>query len=142
MNTNYPIEIEANDGAYTVTFPGLPYGVTQGESLEEALVNAEDVLVLVITDLIHEGEDVPEPLHGDYRHRVALPEEVALKLAFYRAFRASGITKAELGRRLNLSNTQVARLFDATHSTRPDALFAALHAVGMRVRFELEPMAA
>lgn len=133
MNTKYPIELEANDGGYTVTFPGLPFGITEGDNLAEALENAEDALVVVITTLIEDGEEVPEPLEGDYAYRVALPEDVALKVAFYRAFRALGWTKAELGRRLSWSNTQVARLFNARHGTRFNALIDALRVVGKRV---------
>lgn len=139
MNTHYPVHLEhANDGI-TVTFPGLPWGVTSGATVEEALANAEDCLVVVITSLINDSEVVPEPVAGDFEHYVALPEAVALKLAFYRAFKDSGITKAELGRRLEWRTQQVARLFDATHHTRVDHLFRAIRMLGKRVSVSLEP---
>jgi len=143
MNTLYPLSLTPDeDGGFVVEFPGLPFGVTQGDNLAEAMANAEDVLVVVVATLIEDGALVPEPLDGDFRYYVRLPEHVALKLAFYRAFGAAGINKAELGRRLHWGTQQVARLFDARHMTRVDHLFTALRALGMRMSFDLEPEAA
>jgi len=122
-----------------VTFPGLPWGVTSGATVAEALANAEDCLVVVVTSLINDGEVVPEPVAGEFDYFVVLPEDVALKLAFYRAFKESGISKAELGRRLGWRTQQVARLFDATHHTRVDHLFRAIRVLGKRVAISLEP---
>lgn len=141
MNTHYPVHLDTEDDGITVTFPGLPWGVTSGATVDEALVNAEDCLVVIVTSLINDGEVVPEPVAGDFKHFVALPEDIALKLAFYRAFKESGISKAELGRRLEWRTQQVARLFDATHHTRVDHLFRAIRALGKRVAISLEPAA-
>lgn len=137
---SYPVTLTpADEGGYVVTFPDLP-GVTQGDSLDEALTNAEDCLVVIVTSMIHDGEHVPEPSE-DGDHMVALPEDVALKLAFYRAFSAAGITRAELARRLGWHGPQVRRLFDASHRTRVDHLFRAFHALGKRVGFVVEDVA-
>lgn len=139
MSIKYPVTlIPVEEGGFVVEFPDLP-GVTQGDTLEEALEAAEDCLVVAITSMIHEGEDVPEPTEGE--HRVTLPEEVGLKLEFYRAFRASGVSRAELGRRLGWHGPQVRRLFDAGHSTRPVDLFRAFRAIGKRVGFVVEDAA-
>ena len=40
----YPALIDGEDGAYGVTFPDLPGVVAMGETLDQALVNAEDAL--------------------------------------------------------------------------------------------------
>lgn len=137
MTTQYPIILHpADEGGFAVEFPDLP-AWTQGETVEECLEMAEDCLEVTIVSLIHDGDDIPEPsAKGD--HFVALSEEVALKLAFYRAFKASGITKAELGRRLKWHGPQVQRLFSADHRTRTDRLLAAFHALGKRVSFVVE----
>ena len=48
------------EGGYTVTVPVLPGCVTQGETLEEAIVMAKDAVQLYIESLIADGEPVPE----------------------------------------------------------------------------------
>lgn len=49
------------EGGFTVTFPDLPWGVTQGESVEECLALAADVIATVLRDLIRNGETIPQP---------------------------------------------------------------------------------
>lgn len=139
MNARYPVQLDVAEDGITVTFPGLPFGITSGTTISDALEQAQDCLVVIITSLIHDGADVPEPpTKGRFKYWVELPEDVALKLAFYRSFTASGLSKAELGRRLGWHNQLVARLFDAAHATRIDKLLEAIHALGLRVRFDLE----
>ena len=55
---------------------------------------------------------------------------VAAKVELYRAFTASGISKAELGRRLDIPKTNVDRLFNFKNHTRLDQLEAAFAALG------------
>ncbi len=107
-----------------------------GEAGKIPLDNAEDCLVVAITSLIHAGEEVPPPTSAS-DHVVTLPEDVALKLELYRAFRASKLTRAELARRLGWHGPQVRRLFDARHRTRTADLFRAFRALGKRVDFQV-----
>ena len=55
----YTIILEPDEGGYTVTVPALPGCVTQGETIEEAIVMAKDAIRLFIETLIAEGEPVP-----------------------------------------------------------------------------------
>lgn len=48
------------EGGYTVTVPALPGCITQGETLEEAIVMAKDAIQLYIESLLADGEPVPE----------------------------------------------------------------------------------
>lgn len=48
-------EPDRKAGGYAVTFPDFGYGVTQGETGEEAMEMAQDLLVLTIGDFILEG---------------------------------------------------------------------------------------
>lgn len=54
------LEPDAEDGGYTVTVPALPGCVTQGETVEECLVHAQEAIELYIEDLKAEGESIPE----------------------------------------------------------------------------------
>ena len=51
---------DPEEGGYTVTVPALPGCITQGETLEEAIAMAKDVIRLYVESLIADGEPVPE----------------------------------------------------------------------------------
>ena len=53
------LEPDPEEGGYTVTVPALPGCVTQGETIEEAIVMAKDAIRLYIETLIAEGQPVP-----------------------------------------------------------------------------------
>lgn len=54
----------AEEGGYLVDFPDFEGGVfTEGDTLEEALSNAADVLGLVLNYRLEKGETVPAPSH-------------------------------------------------------------------------------
>ena len=52
-------EPDPKAGGYVVTFPDFGYGVTQGETKEEAKEMAQDLLILTIGDYIREGKPLP-----------------------------------------------------------------------------------
>ena len=68
---------EPEEGGYSVRVPALPGCVTQGETVEECIAMAKDVIALYIEDLIASGETVPEEdeptLGGDEVPAMAIP---------------------------------------------------------------------
>ena len=75
-------EPDLKAGGYTVTFPDFGYGVTQGETDEEAMEMAQDLLMLTIGDYIREGKPLPVPARRraaagpssvPYRYRLCNP---------------------------------------------------------------------
>ena len=46
-------------GGFVVTFPGFDWGVTQGETEEEAVAMAVDALTMIIGDYIDKGKPLP-----------------------------------------------------------------------------------
>ena len=56
------IEVE-KVGGYSATFPDLPGCYTQGETLGELMVMAEDAIETHIGALRDSGEPVPKPRH-------------------------------------------------------------------------------
>ena len=52
-------EPDREAGGYVVTFPDFGYGVTQGETEEEAMEMAQDLLMLTISDNIKESKPLP-----------------------------------------------------------------------------------
>ena len=68
------LEPDPDEGGYTVTVPALPGCVTQGETIEEAIVMAKDAIRLFIETLIAEGE----PIQLEHEHPQAIIINVAV----------------------------------------------------------------
>lgn len=51
---------DEEQGGYTVTVPALPGCITEGNTIEEAIVMAKEAIQLYIESLIADGEPVPE----------------------------------------------------------------------------------
>jgi antitoxin HicB len=51
---------DTEDGGYVASVPSLPGCVTEGDTVEEALANTEDLIRLYIEDLEAHGEPVPQ----------------------------------------------------------------------------------
>jgi antitoxin HicB len=64
-----------------------------------------------------------------------------MKLAVYQAMRDQKIGKAELARRLGCHLPQVDRILDLRHSSKIEQVEAALNALGLAVRIEVEKAA-
>ncbi|MGA2182495.1 MAG: type II toxin-antitoxin system HicB family antitoxin [Bryobacteraceae bacterium] len=131
-------EPDRKAGGYTVTFPDFGYGVTQGETDEEAMDMARDLLTLTIGDYIREGRPLPEPVRrrGPRFRPVPLPALQAVKVDLYTGFLESGLKKAEFARRIGIPKTHIERLFSLRHHSRLDQIEAALAALGKRLHVE------
>ena len=130
----YPVQLAREaDGGYVVTLPDIGYGATQGDTLGEAMAQAEDLLEEAVLGMMADGEDVPLPSPAKGRPTVALPALTAAKLEAYRAMRAAGLNKKQLAERLGWQPSQVTRLFDGRHASRLDQIEAALKALGRRL---------
>lgn len=59
----YPALFTTENGlsGVDVTFPDIPGCVSQGDTAEEALLMAQEALLLHIEGMIEDGEDLPEP---------------------------------------------------------------------------------
>jgi antitoxin HicB len=131
----YPANLDADeDGGFVVTFPDFRVGVTQGETREEALTQAADLLETMVANYMAEGWDLPDPSPSTAgRPLVGLAPLVAAKAELYRAMRKAGIGEAELARRAGITPQQVPRLFDIRHASRLDQIEAAMRALGRRL---------
>jgi antitoxin HicB len=132
MNEYLALFEPAEEGGFVVTFPDFDWGVTQGDTEEEATEMAVDALEMIVADDVEKGLPLPrmsKPRGRKYRI-IRLPALSAMKAELYRAFRECGITKAALARRLGIPTANVDRLFDLKHRSRLDQIEAAFRAVG------------
>ena len=130
----WPIDlIPAEEGGFVVNFPNLPNGWSQGDTRDETLAQAEDLLEEMILGRMAHNEDVPGQSPAKGRPVVALPALTAAKFEAYRAMRAAGLNKRQLAERLGWQPSQVTRLFDGRQASRLDRIEAALNALGRRL---------
>ena len=140
----YPAVFEpAEEGGFIVRFPDFDWGVTQGDTEEEAGEMAADAVRTMIRELIRQGKEIPRPSkpRGRKRRMIRLATLDAVKAELYMAFLASGIRKAELARRLGIPKTTIDRLFDLDRQTRLNQLDAAFAALGKHLSVEVREAA-
>jgi len=128
----YPAHFEAaKEGGFVVTFPDIPEAITQGESVEDALLHAADVLESALDYYIEEGLPIPAPSKPKRgQHLVELPASYTAKILLLNEMAAQKVRPAELARRLKVTPQEVTRLIDVHHTTKIDGIAGALKALG------------
>ncbi|WP_370877136.1 GIY-YIG nuclease family protein [Kaistia dalseonensis] len=131
----YPVALVPHEnGELLVQARDLPEVLTWGKDEAEALAMAEDAIAVVIAAALEDGREIPEPSPVQAgEHLVSLPAQLSAKLAVILAWRASGISKSEMGRRLGLAEGEVRRILDPHHNTKLDKLDAAARVLGQRL---------
>jgi antitoxin HicB len=140
MNVLYPAIINFNrsDKRYNVRFPDLPEAITEGETLEEALANASEVLTLTLEGRIDEGMEIPRPSHRK-KARLIAPSARA-QAAFLLRWAKGKYTTAQIARSLKTSWPAVARLEDPRHWPNLRQLEKAAATLGHKLVISLEPL--
>jgi antitoxin HicB len=91
---------DKQEGGYVVTCRDLPEVITQGETLEEPLVEAADALEEAVAGRISDARDIPMPTDAKRGERmVSAHPSMALKAAVCPSVREAGIGDSELVRR-------------------------------------------
>jgi antitoxin HicB len=111
------------DGGYVVTFPDLPFGVTQGETADEALAEAVDCLETILAALVDHGDEIPGPSKLEAGDHLISPRAVtAAQVALYTAMRRENVSSEELAKRLDLPAIEVRRLIDLSTSPQLETI--------------------
>ncbi|MBB4004093.1 MAG: type II toxin-antitoxin system HicB family antitoxin [Aurantimonas endophytica] len=137
MRLIYPARLEADpDGGFVVTFPDVPEAISGGATRESAIGAASEVLGIALRWALRDGRDLPAASEtiGDLAIPVGASD--AMKLAVCEAFQQSGISQAELARRLGKDEKLVRRILDPDHATKLAMLEATLAVLGRRVVIE------
>lgn len=136
----YPADIvKDEDGRYVVTFPDFGWGATDGATLEEALLEAEDCLSEMLATAIKDGLAIPEPTAPAEGQFVIHPTELmATKTMLNMAVREKRIKTVELARCLNVNEKEARRILDPYHKTKLPRMAQALRGVGMRMVISFE----
>ena len=132
----FPVTLrrDETDGGFVVTFRDIPEAITQGETVEDALAMAKEALETAMEFYFEDKRCVPvpsKPKRG--QHTIELPASLSAKVWLLNEMVAQKIRPAELARRLNTTPQEVNRLTNLRHTTRIDAIAAALHAMGRQL---------
>ena len=135
LRFTYPVKLirDRKDGGYVVSCRDIPEAITQGESVEEALAEAEGALQAAIEGRIEDDLEIPAPSAAKRGERtVATPITTALKAAVYVSMSEQRVSKSELARRMRVHEREARRMLDPKHPTKVPTLERALAALGKR----------
>ncbi len=112
MKFAYPCFLHPEEGSgFYVVFPDVPGALTCGDDRAEALEMAEDALTIMLGDYVERNRELPTPSPmAEGQELVAVQPLAAAKLALYTAMRNQGISQAELGQRLALTDATIKKL--------------------------------
>jgi antitoxin HicB len=138
MDIRYPATVDAqSDGSYLVQFVDLPDTFTEGQTQEEALFNAAEVLSAMLAWRLDAANAIPAPTQGVEGAHYVAPDaktQAAMLLRLARGER----TLSDLARALETSWPAAKRLEDPTHWPSLKTLDRAAAALGKRLVLTLE----
>src|SRR3546814_13096517 len=116
MNVCYPGKMSEDPaGGFCVQFIDLDEAFTEGDTFEEALFNAAEVLTLTLEGRLSEGMEVPEPSQGAKGAHYIAPAAKTQAVLLLRAARGDR-SLADLPRATETSLPQPTRLEHPRHS--------------------------
>ncbi|TBV01222.1 type II toxin-antitoxin system HicB family antitoxin [Phytopseudomonas dryadis] len=137
---NYAIRLEGEDGqGYAVFCRDLPELNSYGDDEAHALAEAVDAIETTLSLYVDQRRAIPAATAAEPgEHVVHLPAVTVAKIALWNELMARSMRKADLCRLLGVAQTQGDRLVDFLHTTKMDALEAALAKLGKRVVLAIE----
>ena len=137
MQYVYPCNIKGNetDGdGFVATFPDVEGATTGGFTFREALINAEDCLVVALASCVDCGEELPTPSpFQDGQELLTVQPVIAAQLDLHTAMREQGISRADLAERLGVGSDAVDKLLILDYRTPIAEIIKALRAVGCQL---------
>lgn len=125
----YFASLAKDEDGWLITFPDVPEAISGGATETEARANAQDALEVALLTYVLDGRALPQP-ETKVGTSVAVSAAVAVKIAFISAFRASGLTRVEVAKRLNKQEGEIRRMLDPYHNTKLATLEAGLAVLG------------
>ncbi len=127
----YYANFDRADDGITVTFRNIPEAITCGQTEEEAIEMAEDVLLSCVEIYFDQGWVFP--LAGKAKKGevpIYLPETVYAKVLLHNVMVEKGVNKADLARKSELTPPEVQRILKPRHRTKIDTIGRCLSSLG------------
>lgn len=134
----YPVRFEPDDnGTVLITCPAFPEVTTFAETARDGVHQAQQAIEEAIAARIDAAGQIPTSLThqaaaalDDLCAPVRISALSSIKALLYVELQRSGITRAELQRRLGWNRESVDRLFRLDHGSKLEQLEAAFTALG------------
>ena len=134
MKYTFPCNIapdEEGSWGFVVSFPDVKGAHTSGRTFKEAIILAEDCMVVALSCYVDSGEDLPIPSpYQKGQELLTVQPLIAAQLDLYTAMREQNITLAQLAERLGISEPDAAPLLHLDYCTPIGRVMQALEAVG------------
>ncbi|MBA2710094.1 MAG: type II toxin-antitoxin system HicB family antitoxin [Tatlockia sp.] len=140
IDLTYGAKIEPDGNGYLVTFRDIKNAFTGGETLEEALFNAQEVLDLMLLDCLEKDEEIPMPSsfkNGEIA--IAASPEVAAPVLLHIMRTLNHRTMAEVARTMGVSYQSYQRMESGKNLTMKSFKKAA-SALGSTVEIRLRKL--
>ena len=117
-SNQYPVTLEFDEASqgYAVSFVDIPEALTQGDTVEDALIEAQDALITAMDFYFEDKRAVPPSVWA----KVLLLNEVC----------AQNLRPIDVAQRMGVRPQEVTRILDLHYATKIDTVAAALKAVG------------
>ncbi len=139
MKIEYPARItKQKDGNFLVEFDDFEEAFTEGETLEEALFNASEVLSLCLEHRLSEKKEIPEPSNQTGKDIFQVIPETGVQVALLVQKNRGDKSLAELARALDTSWPSVQRLENPKNSPSLKMVNKAASALGKRLVLSFE----
>ncbi|MDR2244468.1 MAG: type II toxin-antitoxin system HicB family antitoxin [Burkholderiales bacterium] len=126
------------EGGFTVTFPDIPEAITEGDSREEALFNATEVLGLCLDVRMEQSEALPQPTDTIGGEWITPYASVQAAVALRQIRELQGKTLSDMARLLNTSWPAAQRLERPNANPTLRQLERAAAAMGKRLTLSFE----
>ena len=135
MKYTFPCHIIADDSeggwGFVASFPDVYGANTGGKTFKEAVILAEDCLVVALSCYIDLGKKLPMPSpYQEGQELLTVQPVIAAQLDLYTAMREQSITRKGLAERLGVSSEDADQLLSLDYCTPIAKVAKALKAVG------------
>lgn len=127
----YPVNIEPDGSGFFVSFPDIPEALTQGATMEEALIMGKDALEIALEFYFEDERTVPlpsQPIRG--QTVIELSPSLWAKVLLLNEMILQHVRPADLARKLSIRPQEVTRLMQLKHPTKIDTISNAFNAIG------------
>lgn len=136
----YALEVHEEPGSVWLSCAEIPEMHAAGDDLMEALDCALDSMETALSIYVDERRAIPPGKPGGKTGKfvLRLPALTVAKVALWNTLLESGMSKAELARRLDVQRPQVDRLVDFLHHSKIENVERALEQLGYRLTVSVE----
>ncbi len=129
---------DIDDGGFVITFRDLPEAISQGDTVEDCVIEAADCLEEAIAARIDDQLDIPVPTEsqGD-EYDIPVPLQTAMKAALYIAMKEENISNVELASRLSVNEKEIRRILDPHHGSKLPNMQRALSALNKQAELSI-----